>query len=186
VVLPVLYPLGLSTSDFAPALGGFFGSGAGLSAAAKTFADAFPAFPKATAKIVHDIENLLGFQDFSAGHRGHLRTTNSIESALFEGPLRTRVTRGAGSRRSALAKVYKPLDVAQARWHRIAGPELVPLVRPGAAFIDGKLQEGDPPRLSPTLPRTGRAPPKQKLHPKHLIIVPRDASRPWSAIRADC
>jgi transposase-like protein len=31
-VLPVLYLRGLSTGDFAPALGEFFGSGAGLSA----------------------------------------------------------------------------------------------------------------------------------------------------------
>jgi putative transposase len=36
---------------------------------------------------------------------------------------------------------YKLLDAAQVRWHRIAAPELVPLVRAGATFIDGKLQE---------------------------------------------
>jgi len=36
---------------------------------------------------------------------------------------------------------YKLLDAAQERWHRIAGAELVPLVRAGATFIDGKLQE---------------------------------------------
>jgi hypothetical protein len=36
---------------------------------------------------------------------------------------------------------YKLLDAAQTRWHRIAGPELVPLVRAGATFIEGKLQE---------------------------------------------
>jgi putative transposase len=51
------------------------------------------------------------------------------------------VTRGAGSRKAALAMAYKLLDAAQARWHRIAGPELVPLVRAGATFIDGKLQQ---------------------------------------------
>jgi len=36
---------------------------------------------------------------------------------------------------------YKLLDAAQARWHKITAPELVPLVRAGATFIDGKLQE---------------------------------------------
>ena len=36
---------------------------------------------------------------------------------------------------------YKLLDAAQARWRRINGHELVPLVRAGATFIDGKLQE---------------------------------------------
>jgi hypothetical protein len=36
---------------------------------------------------------------------------------------------------------YKLLDAAQARWRRINGHELVPLVRAGATFIDGKLRE---------------------------------------------
>jgi hypothetical protein len=55
--------------------------------------------------------------------------------------LRTKVTRGAGSRKAGLAMAYKLLDAAQARWRRINGHELVPLVRAGATFIDGKLQE---------------------------------------------
>jgi hypothetical protein len=37
---------------------------------------------------------------------------------------------------------YKLLDAAQAHWRRISGHELVPLVRAGTTFIDGKLQEG--------------------------------------------
>lgn len=41
---------------------------------------------------------------------------------------------------------YKLLDAAQARWHRVAAPELVLLVRAGATFIDGKLQERRPDR----------------------------------------
>ena len=36
---------------------------------------------------------------------------------------------------------YKLLDAAQARWRRITGAELVPLVRAGTRFVDGKLQE---------------------------------------------
>jgi hypothetical protein len=36
---------------------------------------------------------------------------------------------------------YELLDAAQERWHRIAGAERVVLVRAGAVFIDGKLQE---------------------------------------------
>jgi hypothetical protein len=55
--------------------------------------------------------------------------------------LRTKVTRGAGSRKAGLAMAYKLLGAAQARWRRINGHELVPLVRAGATFIDGKLQE---------------------------------------------
>ena len=33
------------------------------------------------------------------------------------------------------------MDAAQHRWRRINGHELVALVRAGATFIDGKLQE---------------------------------------------
>jgi len=36
---------------------------------------------------------------------------------------------------------YKLLDSAQARWRKVTGAELGPLVRAGATFIDGKLQE---------------------------------------------
>lgn len=36
---------------------------------------------------------------------------------------------------------YKLLDSAQSRWRKITGAELVALVRAGATFIDGKLQE---------------------------------------------
>ncbi len=36
---------------------------------------------------------------------------------------------------------YNLLDAAQDRWRRINGHELVPLVRAGATFVDGKLQE---------------------------------------------
>ena len=116
-------------------------SAPGRSTAAKSFADTFSGFPKATAKIMDDLDTLLAFYDFPKEHWVHLRTSNPIESTFSTVRLRTRVTRGAGSRRAALAMAYKLLDAAQARWHKIAAPELVPLVRAGATFIDGKLQE---------------------------------------------
>lgn len=109
--------------------------------AVKVFCDDFSGFPKATAKITGELDVLLAFYDFPAEHWLHLRTTNPIESTFSTVRLRTRVTRGAGSRKAALAMAYKLLDAAQERWHRIAGAELVPLVRAGATFIDGKLQE---------------------------------------------
>jgi len=109
--------------------------------AAKDYADTFAEFPKATTKITNELDVLLAFYDYPIEHWVHLRTTNPIESTFSTVRLRTRVTRGAGSRKAALAMAYKLLDAAQERWHRIAGPELVPLVRAGATFIDGKLQE---------------------------------------------
>jgi putative transposase len=108
-------------------------------------ADALSAFPKATAKIMDDLDSFLAFYDYPAEHWVHLRTPNPIiESTFSTVRLRTRVTRGAGSRKAALAMAYKLLDAAQARWHKVTAPELVPLVRAGATFIDGKLQERRP------------------------------------------
>ena len=109
--------------------------------AAKAFADDFSAFPKSTAKIVDDLDMLLAFYDFPLEHWIHLRTTNPIESTFSTVRLRTKVTRGAGSRAAGLAMAYKLIDAAQNRWRRINGAELVPLVRAGATFIDGRLQE---------------------------------------------
>jgi hypothetical protein len=48
-------------------------------------------------------------------HRIHLRTTNPIEPTFSTVQLRTKVTRGAGSRKAGLAMAYKLLDAAQAR-----------------------------------------------------------------------
>jgi transposase-like protein len=123
--------------------------------AAKSFADAFSGFPKATAKVMGELDTLLAFYDFLKEHWVHLRTTNPIDSTFSTVRLRTRVTRGAGSRKAALAMAYKLLDAAQARWHKIAAPELVPLVRAGATFIDGKLQERRPTETDTGTTETG-------------------------------
>ena len=123
--------------------------------AAKAFADAFSEFPKATAKVMDDLERLLAFYDFPKPHWVHLRTTNSIEPTFSTVRLRTRVTRGAGSRRAALAMAYKLLDAAQARWHKVAAPELVALAAAGATFIDGKLHERRPPETELPTADTG-------------------------------
>jgi len=109
--------------------------------AVAAFEAEFAAWPKATAKITDDLDVLLAFYDFPAEHWKHLRTTNVIESPFATVRLRQRRTKGAGNRKAALAMAYKLLDAAQARWRRINGHELVPLVRAGATFVDGKLIE---------------------------------------------
>lgn len=109
--------------------------------AVKRFSDELAAFEKAVVKITGQLDVLLAYYDFPKEHWVHLRTTNPIESTFSTVRLRTKVTRGAGSRKAGLAMAYKLLDSAQARWRRIAGAELVPLVRAGATFIDGKPQE---------------------------------------------
>lgn len=105
------------------------------------FADAFSPFPKAVGKITSELDTLLAFYDFPQEHWKHLRSTNAIESTFATVRLRTKVTKGAGNRRAALAMAYKLVDAAQARWRRIDGHHLVALVRAGAVFNDGKLQE---------------------------------------------
>jgi putative transposase len=109
--------------------------------AVQAFADRFAEWPKATAKITGELDTLLAFYDFPAEHWVHLRTTNPIESTFATVRLRTKVTKGAGSREAGMAMAFKLLDAAQARWRRINGHDLVPLVRAGATFIDGKLRE---------------------------------------------
>jgi transposase-like protein len=111
-------------------------------AAIRTFAKLYGAkFPKAVKKITDDQEKLLAFYDFPAEHWIHLRTTNPIESTFSTVRLRTRVTRGAGSRAAALAMVFKLVESAQARWRAVNAPHLVALVRAGARFERGRLVE---------------------------------------------
>ncbi|MEV6056661.1 IS256 family transposase [Streptomyces sp. NPDC052107] len=111
-------------------------------AAIKTFAQLYGAkFPKAVKKITDDQDQLLAFYDFPAEHWIHLRTTNPIESTFSTVRLRTKVTRGAGSRTAALAMVFKLVESAQARWRAVNAPHLVALVRAGARFERGQLVE---------------------------------------------
>lgn len=116
--------------------------------AVKVLTDELSSHPKAVAKITDHLDRLLTFFDFPAEHWKHLRSTNPIESTFATVRLRTKVTRGAGSRDAATAMAYKLLDAAQQRWRRINGPELVPLVRAGATFIDGKLVEREDTRTT--------------------------------------
>jgi putative transposase len=98
-------------------------------------------WPKAVAKIVDDLEALLAFYDFPAEHWIHLKTTNPIESTFSTVRLRTRVTKGAGSRAAGLAMAFKLIESAQQRWRAVNGPHLVALIRAGATFEKGVLIE---------------------------------------------
>jgi putative transposase len=112
--------------------------------AIKTFAKLYQAkFPKAVAKVTDDQDELLTFYDYPAEHWIHLRTTNPIESTFATVRLRTKVTKGAGSRAAGLAMVFKLVESAQARWRAINGAHLVALVRAGARFQHGLLVERD-------------------------------------------
>ncbi len=98
-------------------------------------------WPKATGKLVKDREELLAFYAFPAEHWIHLKTTNPIESTFATVRLRTKVTKGPGSRAAGLAMAYKLIEAAQTRWRAINAPHLVPLVRAGVAFEKGVMAE---------------------------------------------
>jgi putative transposase len=55
--------------------------------------------------------------------------------------LRTRVTKGPGSKAAGLAMVFKLLEAAEGRWRAVNGPHLVALVRAGARFDKGVMIE---------------------------------------------
>jgi putative transposase len=111
-------------------------------AAATAFAaDYGTKWPKAAAKITDDLDLLLAFYDYPAEHWIHLRTTNPIESTFATVRLRQRVTKGPGSRAAGVAMAFKLIESAQTRWRAVNAPHLVPLVRAGATFINGKLAE---------------------------------------------
>ncbi|SED29548.1 Transposase (or an inactivated derivative) [Streptomyces sp. 2112.3] len=98
-------------------------------------------YPKVVKRITDDEDELLAFFDFPAEHWIHLRTTNPIESTFATVRLRTKVTKGAGSRAAALAMVFKLIESAQARWRAVNAPHLVALVRTGTRFERGHLVE---------------------------------------------
>jgi putative transposase len=113
-------------------------------AALERFREQFDAkYPKAVAKLDKDWAHLTAFYDFPAEHWRHLRTSNAIESSFATVKLRTRVTKGAGSKKAALAMAYKLLDAAQERWRRFNGHELVADVLAGVKFKDGERVTDD-------------------------------------------
>jgi putative transposase len=113
-------------------------SRADAATALERFREQFDAkYPKAVAKLDKDWAHLTAFYDFPAEHWRHLRTSNAIESSFATVKLRTKVTKGAGSKKAALAMAYKLLDAAQERWRRFNGHELVADVLAGATFKEG-------------------------------------------------
>ena len=116
-------------------------------------------YPKAVAKIVDDADVLLEFYKYPAEHWVHLRTTNPIESTFATVRLRTRVTKGPGSRAAGLAMAYKLIVAASP----LAGGERA---APGRARPGGsRVPQG----------QTARTPPRH--HPDRTSCIRRNRSR---------
>ena len=100
-------------------------------------------YPQAVKTLVKDEEDLFSFYNFPARHWIHIRTTNPIESTFATVRLRTKKTKGSGSRLATLTMVFKLALEAQKRWKRLKGYNLIPFVLEGKEFIDGELKEED-------------------------------------------
>jgi transposase-like protein len=94
-------------------------------------------YPKAVDCLVKDKDELLAFYDFPAEHWTHLRTTNPIESTFATVRLRTKRTKGSGSRIACLAMVFKLAQAAERKWRKLNGYELLGDVIRGVQFKDG-------------------------------------------------
>ena len=107
-------------------------------AAWQRFVTAFDAkYPKAVACLTAHREELLTFYAYPAEHWPSLRSTNVIESTFATVQLRTKRTKGCGSRMATLTMVFKLVESAAKRWHRLRGYHQLLDVLNGVAFRDG-------------------------------------------------
>lgn len=97
-------------------------------------------YPKAVDCLKKDKDQLFTFYDFPAVHWQHIRTTNPIESTFSTIRLRTKKTRGCGSRTATLTMVFKLAEEAQKGWRKLRGYKMIPHVINGDKFVDGELE----------------------------------------------
>jgi len=98
-------------------------------------------YPKAVECLTKDKEDLFTFYDFPASHWTHIRTTNPIESTFATVRLRTKKTKGCGSRIATLTMVFKLSQEASKNWIRLQGHKLILKVLENKKFIDGEIEE---------------------------------------------
>lgn len=113
-------------------------------AARKDFRKEFSVkYPKAVKSIDDNWTQLTAFFDFPALHWQYLRTTNPIESTFATVKLRTKTTKGAGSKEIAEAMAFKLMLEAQKKWRRLQGSQKIPGILEGDLYKDGLLIDSD-------------------------------------------
>ncbi len=98
-------------------------------------------YPKATECLQKDRRELFAFYAFPAEHWQHIRSTNVMESVFATVRLRTKKTKGCGTRIATLTMVFKLISQAQKTWRKLDACKNLQLVQEGRRFIDGELIE---------------------------------------------
>jgi putative transposase len=98
-------------------------------------------YEKAVLTLTKDKDSLFSFYDFPAKHWTHIRTTNPIESTFATVRLRTKRTKGCGSRKATLSMVWKLCQEAEKKWYKLRGSELIPKILQGEFCIDGIFED---------------------------------------------
>lgn len=98
-------------------------------------------YPKAVKCLTKSKDQLFTFYDFPEEHWSHIRTTNPIESTFATVRLRTRRTKGCGSRRATLTMVFKLGLEAQKNWRRLKGYRVLPFVLENRVFNNGMMEK---------------------------------------------
>lgn len=98
-------------------------------------------YPRASKCLKDSEHQLFSFYDFPAVHWQHIRSTNPIESLFATVRLRTKRTKGSGSRVATMAMVFKLCQQASKRWRRLRGYQKLEWVQTDVQFIDGYTAE---------------------------------------------
>ena len=117
-----------------------------------TFAEKYP---KAVACLTAHRDELLAFYRYPAEHWQSLRSTNVIESTFATVRLRTKRTKCCGSRLATLTMVFKLVESAAKRWHRLRGYQQLAHVLNDVPFQDGQRVLEAP--LGPLMPAGAEA-----------------------------
>lgn len=94
-------------------------------------------YPKAVEALCRDWQRMVTFYWFPKEHWVHIRTTNVVESPFSAVRLRTDAARRFKKVSNATAMIWKLLRVAEKRFRRLKGHELLRDVFEGKVFVDG-------------------------------------------------
>src|SRR3989338_6070729 len=94
-------------------------------------------YPKAVACLTTHRDELLTFYAYPAEHWPSLRSTNVIESTFATVRLRTKRTKGCGSRIAPLTMVFKLAESAEKRWKKLRCYRKISQLLEGVQFQDG-------------------------------------------------